>query len=109
MSGELNGRPHPRALRAVAAIIREDGWTCEAHEPDPDCSQCATLHAETARQILAAPEVHATVRDQVLAEEIARLGRWAGKTDDWQSGWNAVVHELREQIGNYVWPDGDHS
>ena len=37
----------------IAARIAEQGWTCEYHEPDPDCEQCNRLHLASADAVLA--------------------------------------------------------
>lgn len=35
-------------LEAAAAEMREEGWTCDMHEPDAGCTTCARLHRRTA-------------------------------------------------------------
>lgn len=45
---------------AVANVMREQGWTCEYHEPDIECGQCRSLHLATATAVIA----HLTGKDQ---------------------------------------------
>jgi hypothetical protein len=41
-------------LEKVVKVLRDDGWTCEYHEPDEKCEVCRRLHKNTAERILAA-------------------------------------------------------
>ena len=27
----------------LAKVLADEGWTCEYHEPDPNCTECQTL------------------------------------------------------------------
>ena len=38
-------------VEAIRAVLSDEGWTCEYHDPDPDCSQCRGSHLRTARAI----------------------------------------------------------
>ena len=40
--------PRERLIQA----IRDEGWVCEFHEPDPDCAMCYRLHAKTLDAVL---------------------------------------------------------
>lgn len=37
----------------LAQVLAGEGWTCEYHEPDPNCTECQTLHRATARALIA--------------------------------------------------------
>ena len=41
-------------LEEVIEVLRDDGWTCEYHEPDSECRVCQRLHRNTAERIIAA-------------------------------------------------------
>jgi hypothetical protein len=38
----------------VAYVLFEEGWTCEYHEPDLDCSMCQRIHRHTAEKVMEA-------------------------------------------------------
>lgn len=44
----------PDARDVIAATINDEGWTCEAHEPDPfgECQQCHATQLRTAQVAL---------------------------------------------------------
>jgi hypothetical protein len=70
------------AVQAFAAVMADDGWTCDYHDPTEPCSECdrARVHTATAAVTAALPH---------LAEQFARLlddfadsdGTWIGPTD----------------------------
>lgn len=37
---------------AVTSALAEHGWTCTAHEPDPDCDDCREAYAEIVALVL---------------------------------------------------------
>lgn len=48
---EALGKPN---IPAAIKEMRDDGWTCEGHEPDPACTTCAEVHGRTMKRIVAA-------------------------------------------------------
>lgn len=46
--------PTPDFARTeIMQALYSDGWTCDAHEPDPACEYCRELWGNTADRILA--------------------------------------------------------
>ncbi len=45
---------YKQKVDVVAAILSDEGWTCEYHEPDSKCPVCQRLHKRTAGRILSA-------------------------------------------------------
>lgn len=58
------------AVTAAAAIMADDGWTCDYHDPSEPCSECDKARAHTATAIAAAvrPIIEAEVRERIAAD-----------------------------------------
>lgn len=43
---------YSRRVAIVSKALLDHGWTCDMHEPDPDCEDCQGLYEATASTIV---------------------------------------------------------
>ena len=60
---------------AIVQVLWNDGWTCDYHEPDNQCVECAGLHGATADKVMATIHEHADIKAATTAmgEALSRL------------------------------------
>ena len=85
------------AVQAFAAVMADDGWTCDYHDPTVPCSECdrARVHTATAAVTAALPH---------LAEQFAALIEAHRHYDepDFPSRWWDGYFEARRDAARLV-------
>lgn len=83
----------PDARDVIAATINDEGWTCEAHEPDPfgECQQCHATQLRTAQVALDA------LTEAGFA--VVKLPEQTGVSWDGKPEWS--VETARAYVDNY--------
>lgn len=61
------------AVRAAAEVMRDDGWTCDYHDPTEPCGECDRARAHTAAAMIQAAAPHLTA-DLVRERDAFRDG-----------------------------------
>lgn len=73
-----------RAVQAAAAVMADDGWTCEYHDPSDPCSECDRARAHTATAIVSALRriIEAEVRERIAVDIEAERDSVAAETEN---------------------------